>query len=472
MRSVDVAILGAGTAGLNARRAAERAGAEAVMIDPGPFGTTCARVGCMPSKLLIAAAETVHQARQGRVFGFDADVAVDGRRVMDRVRRERDRFVGFVMDDVGEHLAADRLIRGRGRLVGPHTIQVDDRTVVEARAIVVATGSRPFIPAPYRGLGDVLLDNEGVFELQELPASLLVVGAGVIGLELGQAMHRLGVRVQIIGRNRSLGGLADPRVVAEAHRVFEGALDLHTDARDVRVERVAGGARVRFAEPGGQVYDDVFERVLVATGRVPNLEGLGLAHAGIQLASPRPRVDPATMQLGGTHVFLAGDVSGARAVLHEASDEGRIAGANAAGYPELRAHPRRVKLGIVFTDPQLAVVGDARALHACPAHRAGEVSYANQGRARVMHRHQGRVRVYAEVASGRLKGAEMMGPAVEHTAHLLAWAVQSGMTVTQALAMPFYHPVVEEGIRTALQDLQRKLRAAGCAGGVGEGTEA
>ena len=123
-------------------------------------------------------------------------------------------------------------------------------------------------------------------------------------------------------------------------------------------------------------------------------------------------------------------------------------------------HPRRVALGIVFSDPQIATVGQAWSQMSCSGHRVGEVSYTNQGRARVMARNRGHVRIYAEAGTGRLLGAEMLGPDVEHTGHLLAWAIQRQMTVDDALEMPFYHPVVEEGIRTALRDLRQNLRVA------------
>ena len=148
-RTVDVAILGAGTAGLNARRAAETAGATAVMVDPGPFGTTCARVGCMPSKLLIAPAEAVHKASMGALFGFDATVKVDSRRVMARVKAERDRFVGFVQEDIQAHIDGGRLLPTRGRILDHHTVEAGD-TRIEAKAIVVATGSSPWTPPPFR----------------------------------------------------------------------------------------------------------------------------------------------------------------------------------------------------------------------------------------------------------------------------------------------------------------------------------
>lgn len=156
---------------------------------------------------------------------------------------------------------------------------------------------------------------------------------------------------------------------------------------------------------------------------------------------------------------MAGDVHGHSGLLHEAADEGHIAGHNAATFPDIRAHMRRVPLSIVFSDPQMAIVGTPGDQDEPMA--MGEVDYGDQGRARVMHENRGCVRIWAKERCGHITGAEMLGPRVEHTAHLLAWAIGADLTVHQALAMPFYHPVIEEGIRTALRRLAANLKIEG-----------
>jgi len=206
---VDVAVIGAGTAGLAAYRAAVAAGKRAVIIEGGPFGTTCARVGCMPSKLLIAAAEAAHGVARWPAFGLrlDGPMRVDGRAVMARVRRERDRFVGFVLDGVDKIPARDRLI-GYARFTGPHALEVTwpDGGVafaVEFGRAVIATGSSPDLPPVLRAAGDRLIVNDDVFDWQDLPSSVAVFGPGVIGLELGQALHRLGVACSRVRSRRA-----------------------------------------------------------------------------------------------------------------------------------------------------------------------------------------------------------------------------------------------------------------------------
>lgn len=459
--AVDVAVVGAGTAGLTARRSAEKAGARVVLIDPGPLGTTCARVGCMPSKLLIAAADAAHHARSAGVFGVDAQVVVDGRRVMARVRQERDRFVRSVLEPMDAIEQRGELLRGAARFVDPHTLAVGEDTVVRARAIVLATGSSDRMPLPYQHLGEALLSSAQLFELEDLPKRVLVVGAGAIGLELGQALHRLGVVVTIVSNNGRAGRFRDPALQRAALDVLGRELDLQPQALVDRCAGVPGGVQVEWLNPDGSRHRRIVDRILLAAGRTPNVQGLALDRAGIPLDEHgRPRAEPTTQQVGGSHVFLAGDVAGHRPILHEAADEGHIAGDNAARWPEVQPKPRRVHLDIVFTRPEMAIVGAPWNELDCDDDHVGEVDWGRQGRAQVEARNAGLLRVYASGSTGVIRGAEMLGPDAEHIGHLLGLAVERGLTVTELLAMPFYHPVVEEGLRTALLDLRTRLRLA------------
>jgi dihydrolipoamide dehydrogenase len=458
-RRVDVAVIGAGTAGLNARRAAEKGGAEALLVESGPYGTTCARVGCMPSKLLIAAAEVAHEIAGAGRFGVELPqpARIDGRAVLERVRRERDRFVGFVVESTEGVPEALRL-RGRARFVGPTTLEVDDHTRVEARAVVIATGASPAVPPNLAPVREHLITNDDVFELEDLPESLAIVGTGVIALELGQALHRLGVRTILFGRSETLGPISDPQVQHSVREVLGAELDLRLRT-ELEVARENGGFRIAWRSADGRSGVERVESLLAAAGRQPNLAGLELQKTGLAL-DPRgvPRYDPRTMQCGDAPIFLAGDAAADRPVLHEAADEGRIAGENAAAWPAVRAHRRRTPLAIVFTHPEIAIAGRRYADLDLDQVEIGEVFYEDQGRARVMGKNAGLVRLYARRECGTLVGAEMFGPRVEHTAHLLAWSIQQRLTVERALEQPFYHPVIEEGIQTALRDLSAQLQ--------------
>ena len=467
--SVDVAVIGSGTAGMSAFRAARAHTKNVVLIESGPYGTTCARVGCMPSKLLIAAAEAAHRAHQAPIFGVHpGPVRIDGAEVMQRVRSERDRFVGFVIETV-EEWPAEAKLRGRARFIAPGKLRVGDDIELDAARVVIATGSAPFIPPRWREtLGDRLVVNDDVFDWMTLPRSVCVVGGGVIGLELAQALHRLGVRVKVLTRKNRLGPLTDPDLAAKTFEIMSSELTVSGDADDIRVERVNANEGEGEGEQvevkwwdGGIEHCDRFEYLLVATGRRPQIEALDLAAGGIDLGVRGiPHFDRTTGQIDDTAVFIAGDVTNVHPLLHEAADDGRIAGDNAGRYPDIRMHPRRAPLAVVFTDPQLMIAGSSHRV-LCKAgteFEIGEASFDDQGRARVMAQNRGLIHVYGAHHTAEFLGAEMIGPAAEHIGHLLSWAVQNKMTVQEMLDSPFYHPVVEEGLRTALRDLNRKLK--------------
>ena len=457
-QSFDVAIIGAGTAGLSAYRAARAAGARAVLIEGGQYGTTCARVGCMPSKLLIAAAEAAHAIERAPGFGVHAGtLRIDGREVMARVRRERDRFVGFVLQGVEAIPEADR-IRGHARFIDKNTLDVDGLRIT-ARAIVIATGSRPNLPPMLANLGERVIVNDDVFDWDDLPESVAVLGPGVIGLELGQALARLGVRVVVLGRGGRIGPISDPMVRDAVLKAFTEDFPLDPDAHVSRVERIGDKVEIDYMGLDKVARTERFEYVLAATGRVPNVDTLGLDRLDLDTSRRGvPRFNPETLQVGNASIFIAGDAADDIPLLHEAADEGRIAGHNAALYPLVEAGKRRARLGIVFTDPQIVTVGAGFAAIADKPHAIGEVSFENQGRSRVMLRNRGHLRAYAEPVTGRFLGAEMAGPDAEHIGHLLAWALQGRMTVAEMLEMPFYHPTIEEGLRTALRDLEADVR--------------
>lgn len=468
--NVDVAIIGGGTAGLGAYRAAKAHTNSVVMIEGGPYGTTCARVGCMPSKLLIAAAESVHHIHKAPAFGVhpQGEIVINGREVMARVKRERDRFVGFVLEGVEEIPAEDK-ISGYAQFIDNHTLQVDNHTRINAKRIVIATGSRPAYPAVWHELGDRLIINDDLFEWDDLPESVAVFGPGVIGLELGQALHRLGVKVKLFGIGGQVGPLTDPDVMAYADKTFKEEFYLDADVKVESMKRLASPTgqndkvEIQFINREGQLETFVVDYVLAATGRRPNVDKLAIENTDVALdARGVPTADHYTLQTSVDSIFIAGDASNQLPLLHEAADQGRIAGDNAGRYPDIRAGLRRSSISAVFSDPQIAMVGESykqltTRLGNCGCFAIGTVSFENQGRSRVMLRNKGLLHVYGEQGTGRFLGAEMMGPNAEHLAHLLAWAHQNQMTISQMLDMPFYHPVIEEGVRTALRDLNAKL---------------
>ncbi|MCO5104334.1 MAG: dihydrolipoyl dehydrogenase [Burkholderiaceae bacterium] len=447
----DAIILGAGTAGLAALSEVRKHTDNFLIVNDGPYGTTCARVGCMPSKLLIEAANAYHRRGSFDTFGIRgaSALSVDFPAVMQRVRAMRDDFVASTLaltDTLGK-----RSMAGRARLRGPDCVEVNGERLT-ARAIIIATGSHPFIPKPWQAFADRVLTTDTLFEQTHIGPRLGVVGLGPLGAELAQALARLGIEVSAFARKDMLAGLRDPDINAELRTALAADMPLHTGAQ-AQLEAVDGGIAITSGDTRVMV-----DQVLAAVGRRPNVQGLGLETLGVPLDEHgMPAFDPGSTQVGDLRVFIAGDVNGDRPLLHEAADEGHIAGMNALA-DEVRCYKRRTPLSIVFTDPEVAVVGASTAHLAPPSYVVGSASFAHQGRARAGQRNAGRIALYADGTDGKLLGAELCAPAGEHLAHLLGLAVSQGLRVQDLLAMPIYHPVLEEGLRTALRDASRKLR--------------
>jgi dihydrolipoamide dehydrogenase len=450
MKRVDVAILGAGSAGLGALREVRKQTQSFVVINDGPWGTMCARVGCMPSKSLIEAAHAFHRRRAFAELGVSGaeSLTIDVPAVLARVRRIRDTFVDETL-----RLTADvgyRAMSGRARLLGPNRVSVNGEELLADR-IIVATGSRPIVPEAWLPFSDRLLTTDTLFEQTTLPKRMAVLGLGSVGVELAQALARLGGDVTAFDAKTKVAGLTDETV----HTCLLGALraELTVHLGD-EAELLLEGDGLRVNAGGASVAVD---RALVALGRRPNLDGLGLESLGVPLDEHgKPEVDPTTMQIGRLPVFLVGDVEGDRQVQHEAADEGHIAGLNACA-DAVKSFARRVPLSIVFTHPNIAMVGQ-RYAQLDPANIAvGEASFEKQGRARLALRASGRLRVYADKMSGRLLGAELCAPEGEHLAHLLALALERQCTVRDLLRAPFYHPTLEEGLREALRGAAKNL---------------
>ena len=275
---------------------------------------------------------------------------------------------------------------------------------------MIATGSRPSVPKPFEKLGDIVLTNETIFELQSLPHSIAVVGAGPLGLELAQAMARLGVQTTMFDQSDHIAALRDAEVAKILKSVLGKEFPIHLGVK-LDVEKDGAGARLSWSGASSGVAS--FERVLVAAGRPPALHDLNLAATGLETNEHGvPKFDPSTLQCGDAPIFLAGDVDAQRPVLHEASSEGAIAGRNAASFPRVRKAKRVVPLSIMFTDPPLATIG----AHPSDAMVVGSASYADQGRARVEARNAGLVRIYAGPDTGIIAGATLFGPGMDHIA--------------------------------------------------------
>ncbi|HKM36632.1 MAG TPA: dihydrolipoyl dehydrogenase [Thiopseudomonas sp.] len=453
--NVDVAIIGAGTAGLYALREVRRANKSFVLIDSGPLGTTCARVGCMPSKVALHIAEYWHGQKDFKRFGISGaeHLQLDTQQAWAELRRQRDIFAGRAAAGA-ERAAGEHLIMGRARFLTPTLLEVEQASgtqKIQAKSVIIAAGSRPVMPGFLQPFAEHCITTEDFFEMQELPQSIGILGLGAIGLEMGLALARLGVQVHGADMATSVGGISDPEVGEHALAEFAKEMKLYLGAPAELVQSEQG---VVLKSGDTQVQVD---KVLVALGRRPNTDQLNLAEAGFELDERgQPLFNENTMQLGKHPVFIIGDINGQRALMHDAADEGAMAGYNAVQTTPV-AFKRKVSIGIAFTNPDVVSVG-ARFDQLDPEQILVGTAYTqSNGRSQVLSEHKGVLRLYADKTTGQLLGASMFGMRAEHVAQFLALAIQREETAHSLLQIPFYHPVVEEVIQAAAQDIAKHI---------------
>jgi len=454
-RNVDVAVIGAGSAGNFSLSQIAPARKSFVIINSGPTGTTCARVGCMPSKATIHVADDFASRQRFPKEGIrnGGELDVEGAAALNRVRQLRDGFVKRVLGKTIEKMGPERFIDGHARFVEPTLLAVGEERI-RAGKVIIATGSSPVIPTPWNDFGERILTTDSVFEMETLPGSLAVIGLGAIGIELGQAFARLGVDVVGVDILETVAGIDDPAVRERAIEAFSGEFPLWL-GHPAEIEGNGDGLVVS-ADGESKPVD----KVLVAMGRKPNLGDLGLESLGITLDdNGMPPFNPETMQVADLPVFIAGDVTADRAVLHEAADEGRIAGFNAAR-DELTRFRRKTPMAITFCDPEVAVVGVPWSELEEETTVVGSFDMTMSGRAIIMDNARGLLRVYGDKGDGRLLGATLFGPGAEHLGHQFAWALERELSVFDMIAMPYYHPVIEEAFQNALVSLAEQVENA------------
>lgn len=448
--TTEIIVIGAGTAGLAAINQVQKQTDDFLLINAGGYGTTCARVGCMPSKLLIEAANAYHRRHSFDMFGIRhaESLAIDLPAVFSRVRELRDYYVSAVLKSV--HALGDKVVTGRAKLLSQHQVQVNNQLIL-CKKIIIATGSSPIVPEDWKILGDKLLTSDSLFEQSDLKPHIAVIGMGAIGVEMAQALSRLGINITAFSSTQQLAGLTDPEVNQSLRRLLQAEFPIYSGDK-AELKATANGVQVTAGEVSVEV-----DQVIAAIGRQANLKHIGLENVGVPLNDDGiPDINPDTMQVADLPVFIAGDASSHSMVLHEVADEGRIAGFNAVS-STVEPFCRRTPMRIVFTDPEVACVGLSYQQCNVANTVIGQVAFEDQGRARAGQRNKGLMRLYADKNNGRLLGAEMAAPAAEHMVHVLALAIEQKLTIAQILAMPIYHPVLEEGMRTALRQLQKQL---------------
>jgi len=408
----------------------------------------------MPSKALIHCAEHFGARKHFGSFGISGaeGLSVDDVHIMNRVRAFRDRFTKGVQSFSTDSLKETQLIKGYAKFVSENQVEVNGE-LIQAERFIIATGSRPVMPKPWREMGDKVITSDEVFELTHLPKSIAVVGLGIIGLEIGMALSKLGVEVHGFEMAQTLAGLSSPEVIESAVEIMGKEFPLHLGVA-AELTDVPEGVSVSSGSTS-----IVVEKGLASMGRRPNIDQIGIECLGVPMDDRgMPLFDIPTMQIADKPIFIAGDVNGFRPILHEAGHEGTIAVKNAMSYPNVQSYRRKTPLGIAFTDPQVGFFGQSYSQ--LDSEQTVVFNFnleKNNGRAIVMNEDRGMISLYADKITKELIGGELFMHNAEHMTHLLTWAVEQRMTLLQLVRMPYYHPVLEEAVENGLAGLAKAL---------------
>ncbi|WP_000459899.1 dihydrolipoyl dehydrogenase [Acinetobacter baumannii] len=455
----DLIIIGAGTAGISAYKEAVKYTNNLLIINDGPWDTTCARVGCMPSKVLISTANRMHDIQNAQEVGLSASADINTDQVMEHVRTLRDRFTKATVKDV-EQWPTEHKISGKAHFIDAKTIEVNGKRY-QSKSFILAVGSTPNYDQTWKQeLDDRLITTDQIFELNTLPKSIAIIGSGVIALEIAQAMHRLGVETTIFARSKRIGIFTSPKLQQLAQEELSKELNFLFETLPHEVKSTSDGVILNYKIDEKEKSIQV-EYVLSATGRSSLLDTLKLENIDKSFKDIKLLpINAKTKQLDNYPIFIAGDAYTSTPLQHEAAHEGKKVVHNCLNYPQLNSVKTLPPLGIVFSHPEMAIVGQSykQLKDNGVDFVTGEASYERQGRAIVLGKNKGAIEVYIERESQKLLGAELFTEATEHMAHLLSWIIGEKLTLNDILEKPFYHPTLEEGLRTALKHARRQLK--------------
>lgn len=454
---LDLIIIGAGTAGIAAYKEAIKYTNNLLIINDGFWDTTCARVGCMPSKVLISTANRMHDIQHAQDVALQVNTEIDTSQVMQHVRNLRDRFTRATLRDVDSWDHSHK-ISGKAKFINANTIEVNQQQF-QAKNFIIAVGSTPNFNVDWKKeLQNHLITSDQIFELEKLPKSLAVVGSGVIAIELAQAMQRLGVETTVFARSKKVGALSSPQLQELSRNIMSQELNILFETLPQKVEKTAQGVKIHYSLNNQNKMLDV-DYLLIATGRQSLLHTLALEniHPQYQDIKTLP-VHTQTKQLENLPIFIVGDALSNTPIQHEAAHEGRMAVHNCFN-TAIKNIKTLAPLAIMFSSPEMATVGQSyKALKDQNIDFIiGFVSYEKQGRALVLGKNKGAAEVYIDKKSKKLLGAELFVETAEHMAHLLSWIITEEVTLDDILAKPFYHPTLEEGLRTAFKHARRQL---------------
>ena len=442
----DLAIIGGGSGGLTAARLARFFGKRVALIDKEQVGGDCLHYGCVPSKALIKASRVAHEAATAQRWGLSAQPVNNGLAAVNARVQRAISDVGKLDDTAAlSELGVDVLLGGTA-FGDPHTLRLTDRDIT-AKFVLIASGSRPAVP-PTEGLAEVgYLTNEDVFDLSDLPGRLAVIGGGPIGVELAQALHRLGSTVTVLQRGPHLIPRDDAETIDVLERQFaDDGIDVRLDARLRAVHR--DGADTVLTLDDGELRVD---EILCAVGRVPNVESLGLDAAGVATNQRGITVNE-LLQTNQPHIYAVGDVTGGPAFTHYAGHQAAHAVRNIFVPIKAKFTPGHLPW-VTFTDPEIAHVGrtEEQARAAGDTFQVIRFPYSHNERAVTDAEPVGLMKFLID-GKRRLIGAHIAGQCAGEMINELTLAMNNGLTVDAIINSIHAYPTYSFAIPIALYD--------------------
>ena len=475
----DLAVIGGGSGGYAAARTAASAGLKTVVIEGGrEVGGLCILRGCMPTKALLYAAEVKHLAEHAEIWGVHAGkVTFDFAKVMARKSAQIKDFADFRVGQL--NAGRFKFIRAKAKFLDAHTVELTSlrssgresapsnqsrltpAATLTANNFVIATGSR-VSPAPLPALNEVgFITSDDAVALKKLPQSLIILGGGAIACEFAQFFQRFGVKVTLIQRSENLLREFDADAGTEVAKVFrrEG-MQVFTGTKLVDAKRKGKLKAVSF-EQRGKRLSVAAEEILFALGRVPDTAALGLENAGVKTENGRI-VTNDKMQTSAPHIFAAGDCTGPHEIVHIAIQQGETAVHNIVKPKSPRKMDYRLLISVVFTEPQVAVVGltEKAAVARKIPFLAASYPFNDHGKSLIMEAKDGFVKLLANPKTGEILGGSCIGPVGGELIHEIVAAMATRMTVHELAAMPHYHPTLAEIWTYPAEELAEQIKAA------------
>jgi pyruvate/2-oxoglutarate dehydrogenase complex dihydrolipoamide dehydrogenase (E3) component len=452
----DLIVIGAGSGGYAAARTARELGANVAFVDRGPLGGLCILRGCMPSKTLIATGDLMHAIRESGQLAVQAGAPKVDYQALAARKRE---LVGGWADYRKAGIDTFPVFAGEPVFESPTRLRVGAE-VLHAPRFVIATGSR-IAPAAIPGLAEAgFIDSDEALDLEAPPKSMIVLGGGYVSSELGQFFHRVGVETTMVLRSRHLLSGEDHDVgLALTSYLREEGIRIETCAVVHRVSVREDGMKVVHFTRDGAKHSVAAEQIFYALGRIPNVDGMNLEAAGVTYHEITGITVDETLRTSNPNIFAVGDVTGRFPLVHVAIQQGEVAGRNATTGGHESVDYRISKTHTVFTDPQVAIVGETeRELQAAGIpYLSASYPFEDHGKAVALGRTKGFVKMLASPADGTILGAAILGPEASDLIEPLIVAMSFGATVQQYMRIPHLHPTLVEILTYPAEELAERI---------------